>query len=863
MVSVQEGAKQSALVQEGGMMTRSRSTSPSLPTIAASMSTLRRSVRRGRREIDYVEDKPKHVNMNTSTYRSLQASKKGRHKVTTWVAIAKSTIPNAGYGLFATQNLLEGTHPCTYGTCRVDGLNHISHYDTVYDDGHYISIGDRNKDYGCWCNDPLDQTLVNCIIDHDGAQQHRLKIRWDVTAGEELFLEYGEDYWKEHYWSNPTGVSKRYPLLIPNHPAPAEGESHRPRSNTVDVLKIPKNFEQSNTRPWTAPQSKKRSSTLSSEGGERIARMICSRYALEKLASMGEYDSKEDQIAYNIRNLQAQMQPFRKGRKRAKVQFKDDVDRMMELKAKQKKAKSAKSKRGIKRDNPTEKQARLRPDWPKFEEAIKAEMHQIRNEEKAHESKAVSHADLPKGANVIGSMMILSVKRKPDGTIDKYKARLVMLGNLQKGASYDQIKAGTVRNSTVKLLISLQAKIKGVSMVLDIKGAYLKSAIADPEKEKLYIRYPDGRIYKLLKYVYGLKQAGYEWQKNITGELVRLGYRQSPTDPLVFSRHTGKSWIIMCIHVDDFYVVASKPDLLNELYESLTKTYGSVSMVDGDLLSYLGMQVQVQTDGCIVVNQPGYAQQLCDMFLHKDKLKVSTPMVAMETSQESDQDPMDVTEYLKAVGGLNYLAINTRPDLLYSLSQVASKCAAPTKGDWRHVIRVITYVQSTIELGLRFNPGNIHVHGYVDASYNQYGDGKGSYGYCFMLGKSDAAFYSVSKRMKVQPLSSTEAEYVAFCEASRDVDYLHRLLKDIGFPVARPIVLYEDNKSCIDMLHGKSRHTASKHINPKFHYGRDQISKGLVEVRYVDTLHQVADLFTKALGNKIFAPLQKKLLNMS
>ena len=145
-----------------------------------------------------------------------------------------------------------------------------------------------------------------------------------------------------------------------------------------------------------------------------------------------------------------------------------------------------------------------------FDKAIKSELQQIRNEEKAHEPNAVSHADLPKGANVIGSMMILSVKRKPDGTIDKYKARLVMLGNLQKGASFDQVKAGTVRNSTVKLLISLQAKTQGVSMVLDIKGAYLKSVIADPDKEKLYIRYPDGKVYKLLKYIYGLKQAGYE-----------------------------------------------------------------------------------------------------------------------------------------------------------------------------------------------------------------------------------------------------------------------------------------------------------------------------------------------------------------
>jgi hypothetical protein len=171
------------------------------------------------------------------------------------------------------------------------------------------------------------------------------------------------------------------------------------------------------------------------------------------------------------------------------------------------------------------------------------------------------------------------------------------------------------------------------------------------------------------------------------------------------------------------------------------------------------------------------------------------------------------------------------------------------------------FVHSSIDVGLRFNPGKVYLHGYVDASYNQYGDGKGSYGYCFMLGKGDAAFYSVSKRMRVQPLSSTEAEYVAFCEASRDAVYLRRLMGDIGFKLGKPIVMYEDNKSCIDMLHSKFRHSASKHINPKFHYGRDQILKGNVEVRYVSTLEQVADMFTKALGNKIFYPLQSKLLN--
>jgi hypothetical protein len=278
-------------------------------------------------------------------------------------------------------------------------------------------------------------------------------------------------------------------------------------------------------------------------------------------------------------------------------------------------------------------------------------------------------------------------------------------------------------------------------------------------------------------------------------------------------------------------------------------------MKDGDLLSYFEMQIEVLDDGCIMLNQPGYAEQLCNMFLPEKRLHVAFPRVANEVTQEGDDIPVDITEYLKAVGGLNYLAINTRPDLLYSLSQIASKCAAPTQRDWRHVLRVFQYVASTIKTGLKFNPGKVYMHGYVDASYNQYG-------YCFMLGKNDAAFYSVSKRMRVQPLSSTEAEYVAFCEASRDADYLRRLMIDIGFGLVNPIVLYEDNKSCIDMLHGKSRHSASKHINPKFHYGRDQISKGIVEVRFVSTLEQVADMFTKALGSTMFSPLKTKLLNL-
>ena len=209
------------------------------------------------------------------------------------------------------------------------------------------------------------------------------------------------------------------------------------------------------------------------------------------------------------------------------------------------------------------------------------------------------------------------------------------------------------------MLVSLQAKTNAFSMVLDVKGAYLKSVIKEPNKEKLYLRYPDGRVFKLLKYIYGLKQAGYEWQQNITGTLRSLGYKQSVHDPLLFSKHDKGKWIIMCIHVDDFYVVASHKELLDILYSSLTRVYGSVSINDGDLLSYLGMQLAIDSaSGNILLSQPGYANQLCDTYLGDHRPVTHTPLALSPSPKEDDDQPYDVTEYLRAVGGINYLAIN-------------------------------------------------------------------------------------------------------------------------------------------------------------------------------------------------------------
>jgi hypothetical protein len=193
------------------------------------------------------------------------------------------------------------------------------------------------------------------------------------------------------------------------------------------------------------------------------------------------------------------------------------------------------------------------------------------------------------GIKVIGSMLVLTVKRKPDGSIDKYKARLVALGNQQSANQYDAISSLFARSATVKLLIAIQAELGAKSCVMDVKGAYLKSACKGKD---LYLRVMD-KTYKLKKYLYGLKQAGRKWNELLSETLIKLGYKQSEYDPsLFFLVHDDGTYVYMCIHVGDFDVIASDQTLIDQLHGELEKKFGKVVIKRDEVLAYLGMQVR-------------------------------------------------------------------------------------------------------------------------------------------------------------------------------------------------------------------------------------------------------------------------------
>ena len=330
-------------------------------------------------------------------------------------------------------------------------------------------------------------------------------------------------------------------------------------------------------------------------------------------------------------------------------------------------------------------------------------------------------------------------------------------------------------------MMALQAKLGGKSVVLDVKGAYLLTKVPE-EHPNLYLQLHDRSIVRLNKFLYGLKQAGYEWQQNVSTFLMREGYtRCISSDPCAFVKRIGNDFIMMCLHVDDFYVVTNSDGLLNKLIQSITTEYGIPAIKDSDELGYLGMKIAV-SESFVKVSQPGYTLKLLHQHLegfeegdYTGRL-YTTPLDSIPKERDKNDHLIDTQSYLRVVGGLNYLAQFTRPDILFATSIVAQQCSAPTSYDWNNCQRILKFLACTLDLGLTFHKGPIELECFADASHLSYSDSKGHGGHCFRLGAKDGAFFATSKKLKLVTLSSTETEFVELCEASRNVIWLRKLL---------------------------------------------------------------------------------------
>ena len=451
----------------------------------------------------------------------------------------------------------------------------------------------------------------------------------------------------------------------------------------------------------------------------------------------------------------------------------------------------------------------------------------------------------PPGSKVLRTKFVYTKKISDSGIV--HKARLVALGFTQRaGVDFHDTYSPVVHLPTVRLVTALSAQLSLKSTQIDVLSAYLNAKI----KETLYIKLPDGRIVKLIKAIYGLKQAGREWYNLLSSELQTLGYSRSINDKCLFFKIKGKSITLFPLHVDDMRISSNDTPELESLISHLHTRFG-VRRVKNNV--FLGMQF-TETDSSINISQSTYILKLLREFQLVDCNPVPTPMIESGAQTLDDQispvlgEPY-LAKYREGVGALLFLANATRPDISQAVGVLSRSVKSPTNLSWTYLLRIFKYLKGTINKGIIFNrkpPTQLTV--YTDASYggNQ-ANARSTSGVIIQYG---GPIQWRSIRQKLVTKSSSDAEIVALLTGIEDSNWLQAILSELGHN--KMISIYCDNAAAVQIANNEHAAAKAKHMNVRYQLISEAVTLKKVKVLHIPGTNNPADMLTKPLGPIIF-----------
>jgi hypothetical protein len=498
------------------------------------------------------------------------------------------------------------------------------------------------------------------------------------------------------------------------------------------------------------------------------------------------------------------------------------------------------------------KQAREHECW---KQAMEAELHALKAN---HTWDIIS---CPPHVKPIGSKWVYTVKLKSDGSLDRYKARLVALGNKQEyGFDYEETFAPVAKMTTVRTLLAIAASQAWPLYQMDVTNAFLHGDL----KEEIYMKLPPGmsttasdEVCKLRRSLYGLKQAPRAWFEKFRNTLLTFSFTQSQYDSSLFFYKTTTGMVFLLVYVDDIILTGNDIGLITKLQHMLHSTFQMKDL--GHLTYFLGLEVHSRDHG-LFLNQHKYIQDLIELAGLKDATAVDTPMEVNVKYRKDEGDLLpDPFLYRQLVGSLIYLTI-TRPDISYAVHIVSKFMQAPRHLHLAAVRRLIRYLIGSPTRGLFFPKHSpLTLTSYSDADWAGCPDTRKSItGWCIFLG--DALISWKCKKQDCVSKSSTEAEYRAMSATCSEIVWLRGLLSELGFPPTAPTPLHGDNTSAIQIAANPVYHERTKHIEVDCHYIREAFTRGVITLPHLNTALQIADAFTKALTRQRHQFLSSKLM---
>ena len=517
--------------------------------------------------------------------------------------------------------------------------------------------------------------------------------------------------------------------------------------------------------------------------------------------------------------------------------------------------------------------------WKKYYEA--ASDVEMKTLEENHTWDIIDLKSVPKGTTIVGSKIVYADKRGPTGTMIKYKARVVAKGFSQKYMQdYFDTYASVVEFKTIRLLLAHYNQNPDWSCeAWDAEAAFVQPSL----EETVYMRIPPpydqkhpGKVYKLKKCLYGLKQAAREWQKFCQGIMESNGGKCCPRDQALYIFRQGKAFLIIATHVDDFFVFFNRygAALRDNVWDGFVSKCKKINNL-GPIRWALKTCVEEDKEaGIMKISLEGFATAMVQRFDLGETLYADTPAIASGKDAKITEDDLPKTNEekelaatypVREVTGCAWWMIHIcRVDIYNATLRISRWQNSPCAKLWRWCLQLLRYINKTKALGIVYRrQQQLPKHVFTGAADASLAD---------VVGADDAirskstlswllfyhgALITWGCKTSTRILnSSCEAECSALVELSKDNRWFRALIFYLGLYDecgTMPTLVREDNQAAITLSGERVIQGRSRHFELEWDSCRECISLGEMSLFWIKTENQWADLNTKNLPPSVFA----------
>ncbi|KAH9404346.1 hypothetical protein TYRP_000167 [Tyrophagus putrescentiae] len=462
--------------------------------------------------------------------------------------------------------------------------------------------------------------------------------------------------------------------------------------------------------------------------------------------------------------------------------------------------------------------------------------------------------DVPPGKKVVKGKWVFKSKTEPENGKSKKKARYVACGYSQvAGIDYEETFSPVVNFDTVRVALTVAAARKYSVRQFDVKTAYLHAEL----KETIFMELPEGfrvpgKVLKLNKAVYGLKQSARCWNEHIQQIFVNNQLKQSTNDQCLYYNNNKELYVLL--YVDDLLILSKEKKDADQIKQALAQKLELKEILKVE--RFCGVEINFE-DGKFLLNQTLLIDELVGAYgLTEGREYADSPLPEWGDYSEGEADLNLPIKNL--IGSLQFIASRTRPDIAASLNYLSRQTSKPTQRLFSACKYLLRYVKKTRDLKLVL--GHQSQEGLViftDASHAPLPDRKSISGVVVQLFGSTVAWASKKQPTEVA-LSSSEAEYYAMSRGVSEGLWMSRLIAELGEPEEK-FVLKCDNQSAIAMLKNRPQKDA-KHIDVRKHFILENHLRKRMDVEYVPAANQKADYLTKAMSPVTAKKAQETLL---